>query len=67
MALEEENNMKTVLLGFGIVYMVGAVLVAFGIAGHALTLREVSALAFLLPGAVALVAHLEIARLKKQP
>ena len=56
---------KTVLLGFGVVYLIGAVLLAFDIT-HIPTLKDVSVLAFLLPGVVALVAHLEIAKLKKQ-
>ncbi len=57
--------MKTALLGFGIVYLAGAVLLVFDIT-PLLPAKNLSVLAFLLPGAVALIAHLEIEKLKKQ-
>ena len=57
--------MKTALLGFGIVYLAGAVLLVSDIT-QILPAKNLSVLAFFLPGVVALVAHLEIAKLKKQ-
>ena len=61
--------MKTTLLGFGIGYLVGAVFLAFNIyldITPTLPVKSLAVLAFFLPGVVALIAHLEIARLKKQ-
>ena len=61
--------MNTTLLGFGIVYLAGAVLLVFNIyldITPTLSLKSLAALAFFLPGVVALVAHLEIVMLKKQ-
>ena len=61
--------MKTTLLGFGIVYLVGAVLLILNIyldITPPLPVRSLTVLAFLLPGAVAIITHLEIVRLKKQ-
>ncbi len=58
--------MNNTLLGFGIVLIVGAVLLLFGLTPGALTVKDLSVLAFFLPGVIALVSHLEIARLRKQ-
>ena len=61
--------MKTTLLGFGIGYLVGAVLLAFNTYFDimpAMSVKSLTVLAFFLPGVVALIAHLEIVRLKKQ-
>ncbi len=61
--------MKTTLLGFGIGYLAGAVLLVFNIyfdITPTLPLKSLAVLAFFLPGVVALIAHLEIVRLKKQ-
>ena len=55
---------RLVLLGFGIVYPIGAVVLAMGFGQ--ISQKNLSVLAFLLPGVVALVAHLEIARLRRQ-
>lgn len=60
--------MKTTLLGFGIVYLAGAILLVFNIyldITPTLPVKSLAVLAFFLPGVVALIAHLEIARLKK--
>ena len=56
--------MKTTLFGFGIVYLVGALVLVFDV--PQLPAKNLSVLAFLLPGVVALVANIEIARLKRQ-
>ena len=61
--------METTLLGFGIGYLVGAVLLAFNTYFDimpAMSVKSLAVLAFFLPGVVALIAHLEIVRLKKQ-
>jgi hypothetical protein len=58
--------MNNTLLGFGIVFFVGAVLMLFGLTPAALTVKELSVLVFFFPGVVAVVSHLEIARLRKQ-
>jgi hypothetical protein len=61
--------MKTTLLGFGIGYLAGAVLLVFNIyfdLTPTLPMKSLAVLAFFLPGVVALIAHLEIVRLKKQ-
>ena len=56
--------MKTTLFGFGIVYLVAALVLVFYV--PQLPAKNLSVLAFLLPGVVALVANIEIARLKRQ-
>ena len=56
--------MKTTLFGFGIVYLVGALVLVFDV--PQMPAKNLSVLAFLLPGVVALVANIEIARLKRQ-
>ena len=61
--------MNTTLLGFGIAYMAGAILLVFNIyfdITPTLPMKSLSVLAFFLPGVVALIAHLEIAKLNKR-
>lgn len=57
--------MNAVLMGFGAVYLIGAILLVLDVTPMP-TLKDLSVLAFLLPGVIALVSHLEIARLRKQ-
>lgn len=61
--------MKTTLLGFGIAYILGALLLISNIyldITPPLPVKSLTVLAFFLPGAVAVLAHLEIVRIKKQ-
>ena len=61
--------MKTTLLGFGIAYILGAFLLILNIyldITPPLPVKSLTVLVFFLPGAVAVIAHLEIVRLKKQ-
>ncbi len=61
--------MKTTLLGFGIVYILAAFLLISNIyldITPPLPVKSLTVLAFFLPGALAIIAHLEIVRLKKQ-
>ena len=59
------KTMNNTLLGFGIVFLVGAVLMVLGLTQRELTVKDLSVLVFFFPGVIALVAHLEIARLRK--
>ncbi len=56
--------MKSTLFGFGIVYVLGALVLVFDV--PLMPAKSLAVLAFLLPGVVALVASLEIARLRGQ-
>ena len=57
--------MKNTLFGFGVVYLIGAVVFTLGVA-PVQPMKNLAVLEFLLPGVVALVAGLEIARLRTE-
>ncbi len=59
--------MRSTLFGFGVVYIVGAALLVLDISGMpTMTIKNLAVLAFLLPGVVATVGGLEMARLQRQ-
>ena len=57
--------MKSTLFGFGVVYLVGAAWLILDV-GQMLPMRNLAVLAFLLPGVVAMVGGLEVARLRRE-
>jgi biotin transporter BioY len=57
--------MKSTLFGFGVVFLIGAAWFTLGI-GPMQPMKNLAVLAFLLPGVVAVVAGLEIARLRNE-
>jgi biotin transporter BioY len=57
--------MKSTLFGFGVVLFIGAAWFTLGI-GPAQPMKNLVVLAFLLPGVVAVVAGLEMARLRNE-
>lgn len=61
----EEPIMKNTLFGFGVVYLIGAVGFTLGVA-PVQPMKNLAVMEFLLPGVVALVAGLEIARLRTE-
>jgi biotin transporter BioY len=57
--------MKSVLFGFGVVYLLGAVWLIVA-PSQILEMKNLAVLVFFSPGVVALVAGLEVARLRRE-